>query len=259
MASKSKRAARITKAVEAEKARSIKDALNELKYIDAISLDDTRLNCAQGLTPKLKAMQEARSNGFPEVWEYCAAAVDAAAERKLSAALYGSLTVREMGIGNQVDSEGTMEAVANGEDLQTMLAIRRAAAKGDSSYTGITGKVMPLRPELAYDLGHYQGQAKPESIPAISAGAQAQGVVACYAETPLDSITLDGHVLPATKACFIVGGNAGKRYAVSPEQTGSTTPPNPAPEDTGALTPAPTPGTAIANRDADVLRSPPTR
>jgi hypothetical protein len=202
---------------EAERAQERKDAINELSFMDVFTLDEQRNNCAEGGEWNVKRMQEARGNGYPQVHEICAAAEDVAARRKLTAHLFESIAVRELGIGNQADSERTQQAVDSGVASPVKLAniILNAAVKGNTSYIGLSGKEQALRPELAYAAGHWYGRANPEQIVALSAEAQEQGKRECYKEIPEKVITLDGHTLPATKACAIVGGNAGTRFAVS--------------------------------------------
>jgi len=216
MASQTKVASRQTAEEEeaAARAQARQDRLDELDVTDAISLGDMREICSDGGAGVVRAKQLARGNGFPEVHEICRAVIDVAAKRGLSWDLYGGLVVRELGIGWGVESEGTFAAVQNGEPGKMLTAVVQAAGRGETQFTGLTGKVMPLRPELAYDAGYYVGRAQPQNIPALSPAAIEEGAQACYSEPPLDRITLDGHALPATKACLIVGGNAGKRFPV---------------------------------------------
>ncbi|GAB4072262.1 hypothetical protein KHC28_01325 [Ancylobacter sonchi] len=200
-----------------EQAQARKDALSSLRSMNAISLEETRETCAEGRAHIVRQKQLARGNGFPEVWEWCAAAVDAAAIRTLSAGLYASLVVRELGIGHQVDSVATIAAVQNERPGVLLAAIVTSAGQGAAAYRGLTGKSFELRPELAYDAGHFVGQAQPQKIPALSPDAIREGIRTCFSGAPSVSITLDGRTLPATKACLIVGGNVGRRFA-----TGST-------------------------------------
>lgn len=208
-------AASSTRQEQADKAEARRDRLSELAFIDVITLEEVRETCAEGRGDVVRQKQLARGNGFPEVHEWCRAAVDAATRRNLTAYLYGSLAVRQLGIGNQVQSEATVAAIQNGEPAKVGTAIRDAAAKGLTSYVGLSGKAEALRPELAYDAGHWYGRVNPSAIPTLSPETLEQAARACFAETPAVTITLNGVAVPATKACLIVGGNVGKKFAAS--------------------------------------------
>lgn len=228
MASKSKATAQ-QKRDEADKAEARRDRISELSFINALTLGDMRSICAEGQANDIKRKQEARGNGYPEAHEICRAAIDVSAQRGLTGLLFGDLAVRQLGIGSRVQSDSTIAATVNGEPVKVGVAIRDAAAKGATSYIGLSGKAEPLRPELAYDAGHWFGRVRPDAIPTLPPDVQEHAARACYAETPADTITLNGIAVPATKACFIVGGNAGKKFAVSESTPNTLHTPEPVP------------------------------
>lgn len=202
-----------TRQEQADKTDARRDALKELSFIDAITLEEIRETCAEGRAYQVRQKQLARGNGFPEVHEWCRAAVDAAAARELPLHLFGSLAVRQLGVGRMVHSDATVAAIQNGEPAKVGSAVLSASSKGMTTYIGLSAKAEPLRPELAYEAGHWYGSIKPEAVPLLSPEILEQAARACFTETPAVTISLNGAAMPATKACLILGGNAGKKFA----------------------------------------------
>lgn len=188
-------------------------AIDELATLDAEGLAYDRQACAENRIANVKARVEAKGSAFPDAADYCPAVVDAAAARGLSVELYINLYLQaRYGKANILDAS-EMRLVAHGEDSKTAIAILRAASQGATSYTDLVGKRHPLAPALAYDAGHWFGQVRPDKILLISDPSELRlSRRACY--DPLaTTIAVNGRAMPATQACAIIGGNAGKRFA----------------------------------------------
>jgi hypothetical protein len=200
----------------AERTQERNDRLEELDTMESTTVVEMREVCLRGLAWEVKAKQEAKGRGFPDVHEICRGAIDAQAQQKLSQFLYLNLALQDMGKAVAVDSSAELAMVSHGEATKLVNSIVAAASKGATEFRSpLSGKTYSLRTELAYDAGHWLGLTQPNLVPALTDIETERGAKECYERNNRSSISLAGKMLPATKACLIIGGYFGKQIAAA--------------------------------------------
>lgn len=194
--------------------QGVRDAVRMLGTVNARTLASVREDCARGLASGIRRKQPARGSVFPEVHAVCRAASDAAAARRLEQFLFLNLSLQDLfGIAS-AESELDFKRVSHGEPVTLMAAIVKAGTAEQGNYAGLSGNFYPLRPELAYAAGHVYGQYSPQNVLAIEDQAAYEVAArACFEETPVQTITVNGKRMVANRACVLVGAVAGSRYA----------------------------------------------
>ena len=203
----------------------IKGALDSPNWAPFNSLMEMRELCAAGAMYNVKADMDAKGIGYPEVPAMCRAVAEGAGKRELSGALYLELALRDLH-GGTIVGDADLALVSNGEHVQYLGAIVKSASKGDDKYTTLSGKIVPLRPELSYDAGFWLGQVKSDGIPALPPEVADSVANRCFSKEPAKSITINNQEIPATKACLIAGANFGKEVFLSKEKAELSTRPD---------------------------------
>ena len=202
---------------EAKRQEEIKGALDSVAWAPADNILEMRELCAAGAMNGVKAELDKKGVGFPEVAAMCRKVIDGAAERNLSSMLYINQALGDL-YNRRIVSEESINKVSNDEVIRSLGNIVASASKGETTHPTLSGKVVPLRPEQAYDAGHWFGQLQPQTVPDMPSAELNKVADQCFSKTPAKTITIQGLDYPATQACLIAGGNFGKQVMLSKEK-----------------------------------------
>ncbi len=174
-----------------------------------------RRACAVGNMPIIYALVAAdgvkahkeggTATPMPDLTFFCHSVLDLAKQTDSINLLYQNLALQEQGFRERI-SANQDAGITGGQPAATMFAILKAANAAQTSYTAISGQSRPLPCPLALDAGYSwaTGDASAQVPLALDGNEAITAEEQCY-QPGVTSITLQGHVLPASKAGLILG------------------------------------------------------